>query len=393
MASSNEHDQPDLLIAGASTRAAAFSAIRAGLKPICVDLFADVDLTRCCAVERLQAADFPSGIAQAARLADDSPWMYVGALENHPELVDLISRRRALWGNAGNVLKRVRNPFEVSRHLTGAGIKHPAVRSAIEPLPDSEWLLKPIDGAGGRGIRPVVAGVEVSHASGRYYFQQRIDGLPYAAVFVAFRTSATLVGLTRQLVGDSFFQAKPFHYCGSIGPVSLDLRLRQQLERLGQLLVAEFQLVGIFGIDGIIRDDDFWPVEVNPRYTASVEVLELASRASLMAHHRDACMGVAGRAVPTSLATRVNSTERIVGKAVLYAGTPAAMPDLCAECGEMPDLTQCWRIPTIADIPRPGERIDSGPICTVFASGQSERTCESALRDRARRVYERIHGA
>ena len=37
-----------------------------------------------------------------------------------------------------------------------------------------------------------------------------------------------------------------------------------------------FGLVGLFGVDLILRDGEPWPVEVNPRYTASVEVLELA---------------------------------------------------------------------------------------------------------------------
>ncbi len=35
-----------LLIVGASARAAAFSAMRAGFQPLCADRFADVDLSR-----------------------------------------------------------------------------------------------------------------------------------------------------------------------------------------------------------------------------------------------------------------------------------------------------------------------------------------------------------
>ena len=39
-------------------------------------------------------------------------------------------------------------------------------------------------------------------------------------------------------------------------------------------------LRGVFGIDAIVRNGVPWPVEVNPRYTASVEVIEIADRAS-----------------------------------------------------------------------------------------------------------------
>jgi len=36
-------DEAQVLIVGASARAAAFSALRAGLRPWCADLFADLD--------------------------------------------------------------------------------------------------------------------------------------------------------------------------------------------------------------------------------------------------------------------------------------------------------------------------------------------------------------
>jgi predicted ATP-grasp superfamily ATP-dependent carboligase len=39
-------------------------------------------------------------------------------------------------------------------------------------------------------------------------------------------------------------------------------------------------------------------------------------------------------------------------------------------------------------VPRPGERIGVGqPICTVFAHGRDEKTCRSALVQRAEDVY------
>ena len=58
---------------------------------------------------------------------------------------------------------------------------------------------------------------------------------------------------------------------------------------LGDFLAASYRLVGLFGVDFILSDGQPWPVEINPRYTASVEVLELALRRSLLAEHRRAC--------------------------------------------------------------------------------------------------------
>ena len=58
----NEH----LLILGASVRAAAFSALRAGLRPWCVDLFADLDLRANCPALVIDASRYPNGLAALA---------------------------------------------------------------------------------------------------------------------------------------------------------------------------------------------------------------------------------------------------------------------------------------------------------------------------------------
>ena len=52
---------------------------------------------------------------------------------------------------------------------------------------------------------------------------------------------------------------------------------------------SAFGLVGWFGVDYILRDGIPWPVEINPRYTASLEIHELASGRSLLPEHRHAC--------------------------------------------------------------------------------------------------------
>src|SRR5262245_17508064 len=89
----------NLLIFGASARAAAFSALRAGLRPWCADLFADADLQARCPALAVPGADYPGAFANLLDTAPDGPWMYCGALENHDDLVHAMSRRRKLWGN------------------------------------------------------------------------------------------------------------------------------------------------------------------------------------------------------------------------------------------------------------------------------------------------------
>src|SRR5438128_59838 len=92
-------DRGSLLIVGASVRAAAFSALRAGFHPWCIDLFADRDL--CCRVpcHRIARRNYPEAIESVLHDAPPGPWMYTGGLENYPTLVDEWSVHRPLLGN------------------------------------------------------------------------------------------------------------------------------------------------------------------------------------------------------------------------------------------------------------------------------------------------------
>src|SRR5690349_12073448 len=143
-----------LLIFGASARAAAFSAMRAGLKPWCADLFADADLQACCAVQMLGPGIYPQGFADVASAGPPGPWMYTGGLENQPGLVTRISRDRPLWGNDAKALGRARSSRTLPAVSAKAGIPCPAVYHRVADLPPHErWLVKPRRGAGGIGIR------------------------------------------------------------------------------------------------------------------------------------------------------------------------------------------------------------------------------------------------
>ena len=55
------------------------------------------------------------------------------------------------------------------------------------------------------------------------------------------------------------------------------------MTRIAKALARASDLHGLFGIDFVLDRDRVWLTEVNPRYTASVEVLELARRQSLLA--------------------------------------------------------------------------------------------------------------
>src|SRR5262249_31071643 len=146
--------EPHLLIFGASTRAAAFSALRADLRPWCVDLHADRDLRARCPARTIAPENYPAGFVQEITEAPPGPWMYTGALENRLALVQHLANQRPLWGNGTAVLAAVRSPNTVHNIFRAVGIACPAIFQNPAAVPaHGQWLIKPLLGAGGQGIR------------------------------------------------------------------------------------------------------------------------------------------------------------------------------------------------------------------------------------------------
>src|SRR5262245_41305155 len=169
----------DLTIVGASARAAAASARRAGLTPWAADLFADTDLRALVpGAVRCPVGQYPVALLDILRDGPTGPWMYTGALENHPNLIRQMSEVRPLWGNGPNSLLACRSPFHVERLLRDEGLPVPEVRAADTERPDyCSWVRKPISGSAGHGIEIAATDVR-ARPSVAHYYQQFVPGIP-----------------------------------------------------------------------------------------------------------------------------------------------------------------------------------------------------------------------
>lgn len=366
-------ERPVLLILGASARAAAFSALRAGLRPWALDLFADRDICAACPTRAIPPVQYPDGLAELARETPAGPWLYTGGLENHPRLVRRLARRCPLWGNDADVLELIRDPFAVADALHAADVPGPRV-STEPPSPPGRWLEKPLRSAGGAGIR--FSGGR--RKAGRpVYWQKFIAGEPRSAIFVADVHHCRLLGVTRQLVGTDWLHAAPFRYCGSVGPLELSAAERGAWQRLGDVLTQFAGLRGLFGVDAVLRDGVPWPVEVNPRYTASVEVLEYATGLRALALHRR----VFDPAAPAAPEPRQTGC---VGKAVYYAPRALIVPARGPWDDVLRQPPAVEALPDYADIPPAGQQVARGrPVMTLLTAGVSPADCEMRLCERA----------
>jgi uncharacterized protein len=361
----------DVLILGASTRAAAFSAIRSGLRPHCADYFADRDLAAVCPVDRIDPHHAARQFRELADSLTPAPWFYSGGFENHPQWVETIARRHTLWGVGAHTLRRVREPFHVADVLARHGIPCPAVRRDSRGLPrDASWLKKPLRSGGGRGVEQLT--LQNAGSSRAHYFQERIDGPSFSALFIGEISRAHLIGATRQLIGSTGF---PFVYRGSIGPWQISERLAGRLKELGDAIADGFGLAGWFGVDFVLNDGVPWPVEINPRYTASVELYELAWRRSLFEAHRRACEGAASAFDPPVDLASV--PPRIIAKWILYATQRMVVPAIVPHENEPEDV---FAVESIADVPWPDTCVNPGePVMTLLAVGADLAECRSRL--------------
>ena len=416
-------------VVGASTRAAAMSLVRAGLRPWAVDLFADRDLRRIARVERCSLGSYSSALPSLCDSFPPGPVMYTGGLENAPEVVAGLAHRRPLWGNGADVLQQIRDPFRLHSVLAA----YCPVASLVPvdaPVPaHHRWLRKPLKGSGGLSICFAKPGECVPRT---HYAQEYMEGPVLSAQFISDDSDTMLLGVTEQLVGERWLHASPFGYSGNLGPLVIPDQLSASLRRLGALLTQSFRLLGIWGLDFILRDNTAIPIEVNPRYTAAIELFELSVRCGLLMKHsicfptetqdrrstlihkpvqnvasterrlgahmegRGSCRAAplsrsAGASPSRTSDDRVwDKTARrdsgihldhtILGKAVYFAPCRIVFPAYGPWDEEFAGDFDPWRLPTFADIPDPCTVIETGaPVLTFFTTGSTTTDCRAKL--------------
>jgi uncharacterized protein len=383
-----------VLIAGVSTRAAAESAARAGFAVTAIDAFGDLDQHPSVQAHSLEGRFSPDAASRLAATIECEAVAYVANYENHPDAVIRLAQGRALWGNAPDVLARVRDPLLLSRALRRRGLAAPEVsvesllpnpqslipnpQSLVNVNSDLAWLVKPRASGGGHRVRRRRRGERVPPGC---YLQELVDGTSGSVVFVAAGGRAVPLGVSRQLIGEEPFGASGYRYCGNIlVPAGEDDGVVDGARALAGAVCEEFGLVGVNGIDFVAKGGVPYAIEVNPRWCASMELVERALGLSVFGAHAAACRdGV----LPDFDLARARPADA-VGKAVVFARHDVVVGD-----------TRAWLAEgtsgAVRDVPQPGARIAAGrPVCTVFATARDEPECHASLVRRAERVYTQL---
>lgn len=400
---------------GGTARAVSHSLHRAGIRVAVLDRFGDEDLighrihhTHPIRSREFLRVDWPRAVEGSGAYG----WLYTGGWENSPRHLKQISNTLTLFGNSAETVTEVRNPQVVSSWLTSVGF--PSAWNFDEHLPSTpgNWILKPRKSVGGQHVRRLSS----SNGNGNFIWnrwrkrggviQREIFGQPLGISFLAKNVSGEqnaapstciLLGVCQSLTCYASLQSHEFGYCGSIGPLSLESNIRKDLERLGVELTNRFNLRGVFGVDAIRVGGEIWILEINPRFSASMELIERHANRSLMQlhmasfdsswNHTEAANNIRQRTVPKStdlLPEQPAKTvaQQLTGKAIQYVpkGDAWIVGEGFVESARQANRQCDW--PLIADIPRTGTRLLPGqPAFTVFAS-VDDRTTQSTHQPR-----------
>ena len=407
---------PHVLIIGASGRFLAQSAVLAGCQVSVLDLFADEDTRQLCAASsrfssrgnpvswarRINALGDLSAIGEASdgeisktiepeMGSAEFAIVFSGGGENYPEFFG-----HGFWGSS-----KVAGP---PKNSIAALLQWPVVSRICQthqiPTPRSfqgkcadqnldastTWLRKRERSGGGLQIQPWPLSTDAAlddryYLDDGYYLQEMLKGPTISGCFVSCHTDGRsitrLLGACQQLPNQT---PDDFRYQGSLGPIVLGEADYQEMERVGRCLASELELNGVWGIDFISTEQGLSLIDINPRVTASAELIERFYRSrqsdfTILAVHLEAAIN--GR-IPTLTSDFEGSvfSKRIV---YLESERPLIVDDSMAKIFQ--------GHPWITDIPTAGTEIQPGhPIVTVHAEAQSPLALEAETEKRMQEV-------
>ena len=273
----------------ASARALVQSLARIGQPAVAIDFFGDRD-TREAAIETIVVpSDSPAmqtaTLEAVGRFPSDWPLVYGGAMENRPELLDAIADRREVLGPTGTMLRRARNRREVAGVLGSVPLGVYAIPEmpGEQPRPEGDWLWKSARSGCGTGVR-------LSRGDGPGYWQRRLPGDCHGFAFDARDDGCQLIGATLHTPHAYAPPDRPFFAMDlTLVPLGdLPTNVRIVLDAAGDALHGR-GLRGVFGLDMIcpapasLAGMPLAFLELNPRYTAGMELIERLTGRSVFA--------------------------------------------------------------------------------------------------------------
>ena len=179
------------------------------------------------------------------------------------------------------------------------------------------------------------------------------------------------IAVTEQLIGKlELGVSMPFGYCGNIVPLKNSATVIETMKSVSEELGSKLGLIGSNGFDFVIKNDQPFLVELNPRFQGSLECIDAVTSSNLVKLHIDACNG--------NLPEKSLELKGYAIKMILYAKNRIIVPNLS-------QMSHILGVPVEGIILEP-----SNPVCTVFATGTEREITIEKVRSLADNVYRQL---
>lgn len=367
------------MVIGASVRALAEEARWAGWNVAAADLFIDRDLSSIANCYRLDSlSDLPK--IQSIPIAPGDRIFLAGGMENHLEVVEYLGYRAKLWGPSLENLHALRCIERWKQWASHSSCSFPLSvpiqdASPLTALEQGSWLIKNMRSSGGFQVRSFHHGKCLNEdIQDSTFLQKKIEGKSFSAIIVFGGEQCCVAQVAQSISANEWCAPFEYAYCGNVLGSCVTESTRSKLHCLGRCIQADLQLTeGWIGVDFIIDDtNQLHLLEINPRYTASMELGRIH-------------LGIGWCPNPnTRDSVRSACTQQpkgCIAKAILYAPrslsiTPHHASKLWCERRASAGSQCNW----IADVPADGTEIAVGmPIVSLFSVGRDPPSVMSAL--------------
>ena len=282
-----------ILIVASSGRMLAQSAKNAGLKPLVIDLFVDLDTQGyaedCRQVRSLAEQDLAPAVDYFVERYAVTHVIYGSGFECYPESLYYLNSRLIMLGNHPDTFIRQQDKQAFFSTLDELNIPYPEVAFSAPAYFDhgcDDWLLKPMQGQGGVGIKRY-HGDDVAKASG--YWQKFQAGTPHSVLFLADGQRVQVIGFNTQWP-IRLSETQEFVFSGVINNADLAYAHKALITDWLNQMVPVFGLKGLNSLDFIHAAGCCYVLEINPRPPASMQLYDQ----DLLVGHIQVCVGSVG---------------------------------------------------------------------------------------------------
>jgi uncharacterized protein len=361
----------DILVVGANTRPLACSLKRLGYNIHSVDYFGSMDLKPCVTIYKSVLSQKPDEscgfFAQkfdpnflvdiASELIDDVDSIICcsgSSPSNFPKHKILGNRDIESVENKYKLYKRLEKKFEGVFKLPETHLVSDLydAHEIVDVSEGKKFLLKPLKGSGGIGIRKI-DDIDPDIEMREGILQEIIVGQDLSASVLSSGDEAKTILTSNQIIGKKWLgQLEPYGYCGNMAPYIKNSKSRSSsnkypVKEVAEELIKELKLIGSNGVDMIIKDNDIYVIEVNPRLQGTFEVAEASLGINMAEAHISACCD---NLIP------VDAPQKFAAKMILFARERSRILNL--------------DIQGVHDIPAPNVIIEQGePVATILKAG------------------------